>query len=159
MKTPSLNEFKAFSRKNAGLAMAVIAAQAFAAAERARVDAYIVPIFESFKFEFMGELASQAGLSGPIASKNDLYITEDEEKVAAYYAACDVAHRANGFDGPDGFCPALCAENDLVKAENALIDAGCELLGLDSSALIYGETRAKMLELLLEACALARKAA
>src|SRR5436305_796946 len=50
-------DFKDWAREHRSLALAVCRAQAAAELTRARVDAYIKPIFESFGFVYSGELA------------------------------------------------------------------------------------------------------
>lgn len=59
-----------------------------------------------------------------------LYLCEDEEGVAAFYAAVDAAHAANGRELEPGYCPKLVAENELIEAERALRDAACRELGI-----------------------------
>ena len=155
MRTPSLQEFKRWSREHYALAYAVVAAQAFAQCERARVDAYIAPIFERHTFNVCERFAK----SPPerITNIGNLYLTDLEAPdYLAFLAECDAANRAHGWTGQDGFCPALVAEHEATKAERALIDAGRELMGIEQD--LYGDNRAKMLRLLLEMC-LSRKAA
>ena len=139
MITPTLQQFKKFCKANKALAEAVCLAQAFAECERKRVDAYIKPVFDSFKFD---------GIESP----RDLYLCEDDAKCAEYYAACDVAHRANGFKGEAGYCPALIAESLYIDAQNAMLKIGCEFLGVNIESLWKMENRRQMLDLLLGAC-------
>ena len=70
---------------------------------------------------------------------------------ADYYEACDKAHRAHGFKGEHGYCPALIAESLLIDAQNALLREGCDLLGLEDIPAMP-KHRAEMLRLLLGAC-------
>lgn len=143
MTTPTLPQFKRWAKTHAPLASAVCMAKAFAQLERARVDAYIRPVFESFQF------VDDEG--NKIDTPRDLYRCDDEVMCKAFYAQCDAAHRAYGFTGPEGHCPALQAENLLVQAEVHLLKAGGELFGIDGNA-VYGDDRKKLLNLLLEAC-------
>ena len=145
MNTPSIKEFKRWSRENASLARAVCLAQAFAECERERVDAYVRPIFERYAFQ----LAGKWNLSGPVEKLSDLYLCEDE-RLPEFYEELDKAHRLHGFTGPHGHCPALVAEMLLVNAQNALLASGCALMGIEREAL-YGENRRKMLDLLMGA--------
>jgi hypothetical protein len=118
---------------------------AFAQLERERVDAYVGPIFESFGF------VDENGKK--IEHQRDLFLSKDEALCKAFYARCDEAHRAHGFTGPAGHCPALSAENLLLTAEQALLEAASEFLGIeDLHIYIDGEDRKKMLDLLLRAC-------
>ena len=150
MKQPTLTEFKHWSRENYRLAHAVCLAQAFAECERKRVDAYIQPIFE--KYGFRADLTVDRETewhNKPLTTPRDLYLSEDP-RIPAYYEECDAAHRAHGFTGPKGHCPALVAENLLIEAQNALLDSGAELIGIDRG-LLYGVNREKILNLLLGA--------
>lgn len=142
MKTPTLAEFKRFAQDNARLASAVCLAQSFAQCERERVDAYTRPVFEA------ANLTDDKG--DVITDLRHAWLCRDAE-ATGYYADLDKAHRANGFTGPDGHCPALIADAMRIDAENALIASGCEMLGL-KDANLYGAHRRQMLDLLLGAC-------
>lgn len=147
MKTA--REFKVFMGGEAGeLADALMVAMARAGLERERVDAYVEPIFATYGFR-----DSRTG--EPLKHSRDLYRVEDleDERVKAFYAACDAAHRERGFTGPEGNCPALVAESDVIKAEWALLGAAARWLDFDAD-LLYGEKRKKMLDLLLGANAI-----
>jgi hypothetical protein len=147
-KQPKLAEFKRWAKSHTKLAEAVCLAQAFAECQRERVDAYITPIFQRYAFQYSGELIGN--LSGPLPSQGDLYLCEDP-RIGDYYEECDRAHRAHGFNGPHGQCPALVAEHLLIKAQNALIDAAIPLFGVECY-MMSTEQRTKYLDLLLGAC-------
>lgn len=122
----------------------VLAKRAFAAAELARVDAYIAPVFASFAF-------TEGRRGRKITGPDNVWLCEDEELVAKYYAACDAAHKANGSTLPEGYCPALVADTAVRDAENALLKHAGE--NLDGS---FGEIwnlglRKRALEVLLSA--------
>ena len=143
MKKMNLEEFKAWARANCGVARAVCLAQAVAECERERVDAYILPIFKTYGF--------RAHRDGRVLTTPDeLYLTDDA-RCPHFFAECDVAHRAHGFTGPAGHCPALAAEHLHIEAENALLELGAAVTGVAKDRL-HGENRAKMLKLLLGAC-------
>lgn len=146
MKTPTLNEFKAFSKKTAPAARAILMARINAEMTRERVNAYIAPVFASFAFTY-GPLGEKCGLTGKIETPENLYLCGNEEMLAAFYAASDVAHREHGFTGGVGYCPALIAENLVIEAENALIELAEPLFGIKGYAL--GRERTKYIELLL----------
>ena len=150
MITPSLPEFKQFCREHYNLARAVCEAMAFAQCERERVNAYILPLFQEWDFR------DETG--APITNPEQLYLCDDDGYCTAYYKACDEAHRKHGFTGPDGHCPALVAEHLLIIAQNALLQAGANLLGFDHQ-MLWGDDRKKMLDLLLGACINIKKAA
>lgn len=141
---PTLQQFQKFCKDHANLAHAVVTATAFAQCERERVDAYVLPIFQRYGFK------DESGK--PIKSPKQLYLCRNELDVADYFADCDEAHRAHGFKGPQGHCPALVAEELRRIAESALIDAGCRFLQIEQLEIYDMELRAKMLDLLMGAC-------
>jgi hypothetical protein len=154
---------KHWAHDNARLASAVLAAQVIAEAKRAEVDAYTQAILDRYCFpptpEWNArlELADRCRPDGGLARTRDLFLAaavgaDDDAQLAAFHAECDAAHRARGFDGPAGHCPALTAEHTLIEAQNALLDSGGALFGWESGQL-YGATRAKALDLLIGACA------
>lgn len=143
---PTIEQFKRFSKDIAPAARAVLMARVYAEMERERVDAYIRPIFDRYGFTYSGKY----GKAGPIEKQDHLYLCDDEPGIAAYFAECDTAHRAHGFKGPDGHCPALTAEHLVVVAENALIGLAEPMFGVAVSDL-YGDRRAKYLDLLIGA--------
>lgn len=147
---PNLNQFKSWSRKHKGLAIAVCAAKACSEVTRERVDAYIAPVFASFGFQYSGTMADKLKQYGPIPSPEQLYLCEDP-RIPDFYAACDVEHKRQGFDLPAGYCPALVAETELIKAENALIEAAEPLFHLGVHQ-VHFENRRKYLDLLIGAC-------
>lgn len=150
MKTPTLQEFKVWSKKNRTLALEVCAAQAKAEVTRERVDAYVQPILERFAFKKdLDILKDVPDFGEPITTVRDLYQTEDP-RLPEFYAACQQAHKDHGYQLPDGYCPALVAENEYIKKQNALLEAGSDLLGVDLQA-VY-ELRGKAIDLLLGAC-------
>ena len=55
----SVPDFKQWTRDNAKLALAVCEAQAYAEMTKARVDAYVQPIFDSFDFICEGSMAAR----------------------------------------------------------------------------------------------------
>lgn len=147
MNTPTLSEFKAWAKDCQPAAKAVLMARVYADMERERVNAYIRPIFDAYRFH---ELPTIHG-APPVRKPEDLYCCADEEQVAAYFAECDQAHRAHGFTGPQGHCPALTAETLQRETEYALMKLAQPLFRIDPSDL-YGDNRAKYLELLIGAC-------
>lgn len=147
--TPSLPAFKRWARDVQPAAKAVLMARVHADMERERVDAYITPIFASYGFTY-GAMGHKCHLDGPIPNQGELYLCDDP-RLPAYYEECDAAHRAHGFTGPHGHCPALVAGYLVLNTENALIDLAKPLFGIEPGSL-YGENRAKYLELLIGAC-------
>lgn len=147
---PTLDEFKQFSKDVAPAARAVLMARVYLDMERERVNAYILPIFQSYHFTY-GPVGERSGLSGPITAMNDLFLADlDDPLMAAFYAECDAAHRAHGFTGPQGHCPALTAESLLMQTERAFIELAEPLFGISADS-VYGPDRQKYLELLIGA--------
>lgn len=146
----TLPAFKQWAKDCAPAAKAVLMAQAFAELERARVDAYIGPIFEKYQPWEVAERWRDKLSSERIRTPRDLYLCEDEAQLTAFYAECDAAHRAHGFKGPQGHCPALTAEHLLTQAEHCLIELAQPLTGIEH---VYGEDRVKYLKILIGACA------
>ena len=155
MKTPS--QLKAFSRLTlAPIVLKLNLARLLAESERKRVDAYILPFFNSLEFmtnpEMTGEPAER------ITKPDELYLCGDKEKVAQYFADCDRLHKEHGSKLPDGYCPALVAEHAVIDAENELLIAGGEFFEAPFIE-TWGEKRDKALELLEGSGALALKEA
>lgn len=141
-KTPTLTiaSLKRWAPKLRPLVVEMLAKRAFAEVERKRVDAYIAPVFAQFCF------VDDEGTV--ITDPERLYHCDDEAMCAAYYAACDVAHREHGYQGEAGTCPALVAEHNQLKAEWAVLESMERFVGLDDGALARTlEIRAKALEL------------
>lgn len=111
----TLENLKAFLPTLRPLVLSMTAARAWAAVERKRVNAYILPLFATFTF-----LDEDGAL---ITDPEHLHNCDDDALVASYYAACDTAHREHGFTGETGCCPALIAESDQIKAENTVLQA------------------------------------
>jgi len=137
-------KLKAWSKKNRRLALAALKARAFAELERERVDAYILPIFAKFGFT-----SDETG--APLTSPSKLYLCNDDERVAAFFAECDIAHREHGYVGEAGTCPALVAEDLQRTAENALLDSLARFVGVDGFCGTL-ELRGKALDLAIGTC-------
>jgi len=151
-------QFKEWARLHRSLALAVCHAQAAAELTREKVDAYIKPIFESFNFVYCGDLAERldkrAGekfVGKRLQYKKDLHLCDDP-RLPEYFAACTAAHRAHGYDLPDGHCPALRMENLLIKAQGELIAAAEPIAGIKRYMLIADNREEAYLDLLIRAC-------
>lgn len=156
MRTPTIQQFKAWAKRNHSIAMAVVQARAFSQCERARVDAYIQPVFDLFDFYVKEEWRKGQPCKGVsadwrILEPSHLYLSDQEELCKEFYAECDKEHRKHGFTGPECHCPALIAENLVIKAEAAMIESVSAFLGQDFGH-VYGEDRTKLLDLCLGAC-------
>lgn len=82
-----------------------------------------------------------------------LYLSEDDKACNRAYELFDKAERAAGLkpdDMPVTHCPALVAELLLSDVERAILEIVAPALGLDVD-LIYGDTRKKMLDLIVRA--------
>lgn len=73
----------------------------------------------------------------------------DDAAWPQFYAECNRRERAAGIkpsDMPDEYCPALCAEDLQVQAENLILDLTAPVMGVSREQL-YGENRKRWLEL------------
>ena len=144
-------QFKVWCRDHYNLAHTVCEAMAYAQCKREQVDAYVKPIFDGYKFYVKKEWAESA-TPERITDPERIYLTDQEDEVQFFFDDCDKAHRAHGFTGPKGHCPALCAEELQRIAERALLDAAKPLFGIGSDDIHRPEDRRKMLDLLIGAC-------
>ncbi len=94
-----------------------------AAQMRNVVDAYTLPVFESFDLvdDFTG---------GKIERMEDAWNASDE-LFGAYNDKCIEAAHAAGFAHLGDSCPALIAENKRSKAESALVEMACAAWGFN----------------------------
>lgn len=159
MRTPTITEFKAWAHSNKELAHAVLMAQAYAETKRKQVDAYIAPIFAKFKFYPSADMLAMTGpdsrrgvANEQITDIKNLYMTDLQSvEYLTFCKLCDDEHRKHGFTGKPGYCPALMAEDMLIKAQNVLLESGCALLGLRDIPFAPAH-RKQMLDLLIGAC-------
>ena len=77
-QTPQLEDFKTWAADNARLAEAMLLAEAFAACERERVEAYTRPIFDRYAFVYSSLFPEKAGQ--PLEAMKDLYLAADDAK-------------------------------------------------------------------------------
>ena len=141
--TPTVPQFKQWCKLHRQEALRVAAVTAFAQVEQERVDAYLLPLFQACIF-----LTPEGER---ITNPEQLYCCEDEAAVGAYFDACDKVHRQHGFTGPYGYCPALIAHHDQLKAEWCLLEAAAQFFALDSPPTKSAD-REKMLRLVMGAC-------
>lgn len=120
-------------------------AKAYAQTMREVIDDRHLPLLESARIvDDRGQV---------ILNTQRLYRAADgqDEQIAAFYAACNAANVAAGWTGDPEHCPALCADTDRVKAENALLDAGFAAMGSPSLAqYAWGEKRKQAIDLFVE---------
>lgn len=138
----SVETLKAWAAANQGYGRALIVARGVAKAIRIWVDSYTTPIVAQFDFvdEDTGERITKPG---------DVWNAgASEETFERYYAALDAAHRAHGFTGPEGHCPALIAESQIIDAENTLLRSLCDFIGARS--LPFGKLRERALKIALD---------
>lgn len=97
--------------KTLALRANLLLAREVAAQTRVQVDAYIAPVFA--KFEFYADRSGER-----LTSPDRLYLVADlnAPEVKAFDAACSAAHREHGYDLPDGYCPALVAEEEVRQS-------------------------------------------
>ncbi len=145
----TVSQFKQFAADVAPAARAVLMARVFADMERERVNAYIRPIFDKYGFTYGAKWGDEHA-GEPITDPKHLYLADDEVQTACYFNECDRAHRAHGFTGLKGHCPALRAEHLVMVAERELLKLGSDLFGVRFED-VYGDMRKKALELLIGA--------
>lgn len=151
MNLPTVQKFEQWAREHYRMAETVCMAQAFAQCEKERVAAYIKPLFDLYNFRVKPEWVDRLGRE-IITDPDDLYLSDLESpEYLDFSKQCDVEHRKHGFNGPQGHCPALIAEDLQRQAEYALLLVGGELFGVNFTE-VYGERRKKALDLLLGAC-------
>lgn len=121
---------------------ALLLATVFAQVERERVDVIQRRLLGSGRYGGNGE-------------PKDAWHQLTEEAAARYYDDCDKAQAEAGYKLDPGYCPALIAEHDKIKAEWALIEAAAEFFpGVTNDRLLCGvkgkgglETREEFLNL------------
>lgn len=118
---------------------------------KAKVWHYLRPISTEFDFRF-GATMSPGQAGQPITNPDDLYLCDNDAGCAAYYAACDRAHRRAGFDLPAGYSPVLVAENELIRTQRRLLARFDDHMGCpDTFADTFGDHRKQALKLVLGA--------
>lgn len=149
MKINSPAKLKVFAKSPAFVALveAALVAQAKSEVITEHVRKYIQPVFERFTFTVAQEW-TRSGAGEVITDPKNLYLCGDDALCAKFYAECDIEHRKHGFNLPDGHCPALAAQYELVKAEQALLKFGGEAFGAPFEE-SHTDNRAKALKLLL----------
>ena len=87
-------------------------------------------------FEFFDDLEVEHGAEREcITDPDQLYLSEDEDGVTAYYVAVDKALKDAGLkpqDMPVENCPILVAKHAQTKAEWSLIVEAAKMLGVDN---------------------------
>jgi hypothetical protein len=128
---------------------ALIVARNYAAETRAKVDAYEAPIFA--KYEFYNDLDTRAGSPRRRLERiGEIYLSEDEAACAKLYAELQAAHRLNGYNVKEDCCPALVAENEVIRLENALLTWGSTFFNFDFTGCRM-ELRERAIELFMAA--------
>ncbi len=86
----------------------------FAATERTRVDAYILPVLKEFQFKSMDT-------GSVIESAEDLYLTEDEDGVAKFFKRAQELHAEHGWTGDPECNPASVASYAVITQEQEVV--------------------------------------
>ena len=112
---------------------AYIAAKAATKVIAATVNPIQVNILQAF--EFYNDLEAKHGLPRQrITDPKDLYLSENEEGIQAYYAAVDQRLKAEGIKPQDmdsDHCPVLVAESEQHEAEYVLITEAARMMEVD----------------------------
>lgn len=147
--TMTIDDVKAFANdpENLKLIATYLELQEIAAARRIEMDNLYRPIFEKYEF-----FDSRTGKR--LTYDDDaLFMSDQEELVAQYFAETDQARSNAGYNLPEGHCPALIAAHEVVKHEWKMLDAMGSLMGVDARK-VYGKNREKMLSMFLALAAL-----
>lgn len=105
-------------------------AQAMSEATQEHVDRYVKDIFDRMSPTF--PLSSTAKLCKvtKIESPDQIYQAElDSPQVREFFAACTAAHKANGYQVPDGVCPKLLAKSLHLAAIRVIVELAAEMVG------------------------------
>ena len=119
-----------------------LAAKAYAQVMKEMIDARQRPLLEA------SQIVDDNGAA--ILTAERLYKAADDQeaKVEAFYEACKVANVAAGWKGDRDHCPALCADTDMIRLENRLIDAGFAAMGQTfTHRSVWGEKRERAIDL------------
>lgn len=130
------------------LVNAVLLAKAHAELQREKCDAIQRQVLEAGEYRTSAHWEPKIPV-GRVTDPKLAYMMDDAQ-APGYYAALDAAYRAAGYtDMGPGECPALIAEQLLSQAEWALIEAAEAFFPELDRSRLYGETRAKYLDLLI----------
>jgi len=128
----------------------VLLSEVLAEATRQRVQPVKEEVLARYDYRINLELGGhrEKDHGEKITDPEKLHLTTDD--CTPYYAELHERYVAMGYDDlPEvGYCPLLIAEHLKIDAENELLDAGCEMLGIESGR-VYGKNRKKMLDLLI----------
>jgi hypothetical protein len=134
-------------------ATAALRAEVYTAASKARdirahVNSYIQPIFDRYEFYALPEFTEPGTDRLRITDYQDLWLAESTDEVVAFYAECDAAHKANGYDVKPDTSPALIAEARVVEAQNRFIKHVS--VYFDMGDIPFVDTRKKVIDVLLD---------
>lgn len=124
------------------LAVTYLALQAEAHRIRAEINRLYKPIFE--KYSFFDNRGQQITFE-----QDRLYRCSDDALVAQYFEEIDQAVRAAGYDLPKNNCPALKAENNVIRCEWQILEKMAKIMDCEAAD-IHGETRDKVLKFFME---------
>lgn len=114
------------------------------------VHKYKNKILSEKKYHIADKYKNRCGIQIDYVSSHELTYLLSDSDAEEYFSLCDIEKEKAGFeDLPDGFCPLLVAEHDVVVAEWELMDAYEPITGINKSC-IHGINRKKYLDLLLK---------
>lgn len=125
MKTRTNAKERAIAKSLTPLVNVVLLSTAHAQLLREEINAIGKQILESRNYQVDGRR---------ITEHADAWLLEDGT-LSDYRSRMACLIRAAGHVVPDGFCPALMAEEFQRKAERALVDASTEFFGVSAQAL------------------------
>lgn len=114
---------------------------------RAIAEPYLDEIFKRYRFVVCSNFR-KTEVEEVITSRERLYLADLESRdMKLFDRQCWEAHRANGFDIPEGHCPICIADNSVIEAESRLIALAAKNLD-PCFADVYGDKRERLLQLL-----------
>jgi hypothetical protein len=135
----------------------LLMAMALSQLERERVDKIQRAVLAEEVYLMAEEHLHRGREDRRITDPKNAWLMCDDD-AARYYPKLNAIHLANGYaDAAKGFCPALVAEHDTIRAEWALIEAAQKWYPeIDNDRLLCGtgkgdglETRRKYIDLLI----------
>lgn len=114
---------------------AYLTAKAFAMAWREKMSEWDKAELQRFEYKTAAEWVDK-GRPERITDPDHTYLMDEEDFAEFLAARQDFVNSLNVPGLKDGYCPALVAENLLVKCEQLLVDSAAEFFEVDSHELI-----------------------
>lgn len=108
-----------------------------------QLDAHV----EELVSPIIARLDLRDDFGNPIPDSGRVWLCPDEDACDRYYAACDEAFAAAGYELEPGYWPNLIAQSDLMAAENDLISLAADWFGAPFKPTMPSKLRARLLDL------------